>query len=324
MICIGALALLLFALALYAYSVAFGSRCDKNPLLKYFTAEDFSLTVKKVEAGKGRQTLCGGIYTKDGVEKRRTLVIFCHGLGAGHAAYMTEINYFCEMGYTVLALDSRGCHLSGGRSIKGMYSGVVTAKAAIDFARSQEQFAGFKICLVGHSWGGYSVLCASAERKVDGVVALSAPSSPVATIYCGAKSVIPAFLAALLCPFIWLIDLFNFGLKSNKSAPVCAKRSGVPVLLIHGDRDDVVPIGKSAYAKAEGENIVKYLASGKSHNPYNTPAAQEMMIELSQKLAAARKMSEEEKQYFKEFDFAAATQEDNEVMGAIYDFIEKL
>ena len=324
LICVGGVCLLLFALALFAYRTAFGSRCDKNPLLKYFTAEDFSLTAKSVQVNKGKYVLRGNIYTKQGVEKKPTLIIFCHGMGAGHAAYTTEINYFCEMGYTVLALDNRGCDLSGGKSMKGMYSGVSAAKAAIDFARSQEQFKGYKFCLVGHSWGGYSALCASAERAVDGVIAISAPVSPVKTIYYGAKQVLPAFIAAVLCPFLAVADFLHFGLKSNKSAPVCAKRGGAPVLLIHGDRDNVVPIDRSAYAKAKGGNITKYLAVGKSHNPYNTPNAQAMMIELSEKLAALRKMSEKEKEYFKTFDFVAATQEDGEVMNTVYEFIEKL
>ena len=106
LICLGALALLLLALALLVYRVAFGARCDKNPLLKYFTAEDFNLTAKPVQVNKGKYALNGAIYTKQGVDKKPTLVIFCHGMGAGHAAYTTEINYFADMGYTVLALDN--------------------------------------------------------------------------------------------------------------------------------------------------------------------------------------------------------------------------
>ena len=324
LICIGAVGVLLFVLALLIYRVAFGSRCDKNPLLKYFTAQDFALTAKSVQVSKGKYALRGAIYTKDGVDKEQTLVIFCHGMGAGHAAYTTEINYFCEQGYTVLALDNRGCDLSGGKSLGGMYSGVQTAKAAIDYARSQEEFNGFKTVLVGHSWGGYSALCASAERNVDGVVALSAPLTPVKTVYYAASQVIPKFIAALLCPFIGLADFLHFGIKSNRNAAKCAVKSGVPVLLIHGDKDNVVPLEKCAYAYAEGGNIIKYIAKGKSHNLYNTPGAQAMMIELSEKLAKSRKMSEEEKGYFKQFDFIAATQEDENVMGAIYSFIEKL
>ncbi len=320
-ICVGALALLLFAFALIAYRFAFGARCDKNPLLKYFTAEDFGLTATPVQVNKGRYNLRGFVYTKQGAPEKKVLAVFCHGLGSGHDAYMTEINCLCENGFTVLALDNRGCSLSDGKSIKGMYTGVVTAKAALDYARAQEKFKDYKFCLIGHSWGGYSALCASSERKVDAVVAISAPVSPVKTIYYGASQMMPKFIAAMLCPFIAVVDFLHFGAKSNKNAAKCASKNGIPTLLVQGDKDSVVPLKKSAYAYAHGKNVQKYLAQGKSHNPYNTPEAQAMMIELSANLSKARKMSEEEKKYFSSFDFVAATEEDKEVMGAIVDFL---
>ena len=160
-IVIAVLIVLLLSLAYAAYRFAFWKRYDKNPLLKYFTAADFSLTESLVKIGRLR----GKIYLKDGAAERDEVVVFIHGMGPGHAAYTTEIAYFCSLGYTVLALDSLGCGLSGGRNIKGMYEGVKTAVAAIDLARAR--FPEKKIYLVGHSWGGYSALCASKRRKVE-------------------------------------------------------------------------------------------------------------------------------------------------------------
>ena len=132
----------------------------------------------------------------------------------------------------------------------------------------------------------------------------------------------PKFLAAFLCPFIAVVDFLHFGAKSNKNAAKCASKSGIPTLLIQGDKDTVVPLKKSAYAYAKGNNIEKYIAQGKSHNPYNTPKAQEMMIELSAKLSKACKMTDEQKKYFSEFDFVAATEEDEVVMGKAVEFMQ--
>ena len=42
--------------------VAFGRRYDKNPLLKYFTAEDFGLEAEQISSGK---FLNGFIYKVD-------------------------------------------------------------------------------------------------------------------------------------------------------------------------------------------------------------------------------------------------------------------
>lgn len=315
-IALGALIVLLFALALLSYKIAFGARCDRNPLLKYYNPD---LAKESVSIKSGKTKLNGFVYTCAEAESNGKVIVFCHGLGAGHAAYTTEIEYFCKNGFTVVALDDAGCDLSEGKSIRGMYSGVTAAKAAVDYAKSA--FKDGKIYLVGHSWGGYSALCASSERKVDGVVALSAPLTPVKTIYFGARGVISAPLAFILRPFWLLIDFFNFGFKCNKNSAKSVEKSGIPALLVHGDDDTVVPFKNSAYFYAEGDNIEKYLAEGKSHNPYASHAAQALLIELSAKLAIARKMSEEDKKYFTEFDFAAATEEDEAVMQKILSFL---
>lgn len=325
LICLGAAAiacaLLLFALSAFAYRTAFGARCDKNPLLTYFTAEHFGLEFSPVEVVSGKIPLRGGVYRK-GEGENRGLVIFCHGMGAGHAAYMTEIDYFCGRGYAVLALDNRGCDLSGGKNLKGFYAGVDAAKAAYDFAKGDKELKNSKTYFIGHSWGGYSALCAACERKVDGVVALSAPDTPVGALYCGAAAVLPKWLAAAMKPFIGLICLANYGGKGNESAAKCAGKCNAPVLLIHGDSDTTVPVKRSAYAKAEGENITKTLAQNKAHNPYNTVEAQKLMIELTQNLAAARKMNGEQLGYFARFDYAAATREDSAVMDGISAFLQ--
>lgn len=281
-------------------------RCDRIPYIKYFSAEDFGLSAEKISYKKHN----GYLYRKDGVEKRDGILIFCHGMGPGQAAYTTEIAYFCGKGYTVLAFDSRGCGLSAG-GIGGMYSGVRACTCAIDYATNVLNAK--KILLVGHSWGGYSVLCASARSKVDRAVAISAPASPVKSL-----SVSPA-----LYPAIWLNNLFKFGAKGNTNAAKCAKTSGVPILLVHGGKDNVVKKNNAVFYLSDGSNIQKLLCDDKAHNPYNTVNAEKKLSELSMALSKAKTMSAEEKQaYFSSFDFAAATEEDPAVMQAITKFLE--
>ena len=304
--------LLLFTLAFLSDKLAFGSRTDKNPLLKYFTAEDFGLSAQPVTLPKG---LNGLIYGKDNIPQKNKLIIFCHGMGPGHIAYTTEIAYFCNFGYSVLAVDSRGCNLSEGKSMKGMYSGVQTAVSAIDFAKEN----GYEdITLVGHSWGAYSALCASAKRKVKRVVAISAPNTPAGTLAEGAQNMgaLPRPLIAVIRPFWWLINLFKYGAKGNSSASRCARKNKTPTLLIHGDKDKVVALKKSAFGKADGKHITKLLANGKAHNPYNTENAEIKLAELSENLKKNRFAE------IMKFDFKAATEEDEEVMQTIVNFIE--
>ncbi|MDE6586544.1 MAG: alpha/beta fold hydrolase, partial [Clostridia bacterium] len=266
--------------------------------------------------------LYGAIYETKSVNSKDEVVVFVHGMGPGHCAYMTEIAYFCNHGYNVIAVDSLGCGGSQGKNMHGMFEGVQSAVATIDFAK--KQFAGKKIYLIGHSWGGYSSLCASKLRKVDKVVAISAPSSPSRTIQGGAAPIMGKALASILRPFWWCINLFKFGAKGNMNAAKSAERNDTPTLLIHGDNDGIVSKKNEAFYKANGGNIEKYLAKGKAHNPYNTVEAEKKLAELSYNLSQSSKMTEEERQaYFTNFDYAAATEEDNEVMGKILSFLEE-
>lgn len=306
-IAVCAVLVLLFLFALLCDYMAFGKRADKNPYLKYFTAEDFGLSAESVTLSRG---LKGYFYRGD--KNNNKLVIFCHGMGPGHIAYSTEIAYFCNIGYTVLAVDNKGCNLSEGGSITGMYSGVKTAVKAIDYAK---KFAFEKVFLVGHSWGGYSALCASKQRKVDGVVAISAPTTPAKTIADGASPIISKPLSAILIPFWWIINFRKFGIHGNMNSAKCAVKNRTPTFLIHGDKDGVVTPKRAAFYKAEGDNITKLLVKDRAHNPYNTVKAEKLLAELLRQL----RLGETD---FDDFDFTSATEEDKEVMNWIEDFLD--
>lgn len=317
LIVISSIILLLFAFAGLIYHFAFGNRQDKNPLLKYFSASDFSLTADEFTLGK----LSGAIYENKSAVPKNGVIIFAHGMGPGHCAYTTEIAYFCNLGYTVVAVDSLGCGFSQGKGIRGMYEGANTVIQTIDFVK--RQFAGSKIYLVGHSWGAYSVLCASRERQVDKVVAISAPSTPVKTVYGATSPILSKPFAAVLSPFWYLINFFKFGKRGNSSAVKCVENNSTPTLIIHGDKDAVVSRKHAVYYAAEGKHITKYLAEGKAHNPYNTVAAEAKLAELTRALQNCKKMAKEEREeFFKNFDYNAATEEDPSVMRVISDFLE--
>ena len=77
--------------------------------MKYFTVDDFEdLENKEIEfkSNKG-QTLKGYIYTNKNVNEYKGLIVFVHGMGAGHLSYTTEINTLAKAGFKVLAYDCK-------------------------------------------------------------------------------------------------------------------------------------------------------------------------------------------------------------------------
>lgn len=310
--------IILFVIAFIINKRVFGARHDKNPLLKYYTAEDFGLTARQIDISCVKnQYIRGAIYKKDGVSPKKELIIFCHGMGPGHIAYTTEIAYFCNLGYTVLAPDYYGSGLSDGKSLKSNLSGLNAIMAAIFYAEENLHFD--KICLVGHSWGAYSALCAASEAgTVSAVVAISAPDKSEKIIYSSLCKRMPEFFAKLLYPFICLVC-------GGESAGESADRIGskIPILLIHGEKDPLVPLKISAFSAANGERITKYFAKDKRHNPYNTVAAEKSLSKLLKGLSMHKK-GEVDEEFFKNFDYAASTEEDEEVMGEIARFLSKI
>lgn len=315
----GTIILINVALFLIAYSInkgVFGARHDKNPLLKYYTAGDFNLSAKQVDISCVKNKYIRGvIYKKEGVEPKEELIIFCHGMGPGHIAYTTEIAYLCNLGYTVLAPDYYGCGLSDGKNIKNINNGYTTISTAIYYARENLTQSG-KIFLVGHSWGGHSALCAAAlTGEVAAVVSMSAPDKSEKVMYNGLRKRMPKFFADVIYPYLCLVC-------GGESSAKAARESNAKVLLIHGEKDPLISLDASAFGVANGNNISKYLAKDKRHNPYNTVAAEKKLSELL-KATHQYKKGELNEEFFKTFNFAAATEEDPEVMDEIARFLAK-
>ena len=311
----------LFALAALIQIKAFGHRFDKNPLLKYFFAEDFKLETQGVECRSSGHMLRGFIYSGRPIQDCRALVIFCHGLGPGQCAYTTEIAYFCKCGCAVLALDSCGCGLSEGDAPRGLEAGIASAVAAYNLAKRIKELKNFKVIFAGHSMGGYASLCAAAICKADGAVAFAAPETPSLTVCNTAAHTISRPLAVMVRPFLRAFSRLYVGRYANMHTSKVLKNSGVPAIIFQGDKDTVVPLNTSAYSFCK-HTVQCVLCGGKGHNPYNTINAERLLAELGAAVANAQNMGEEERSaYFSSVNYSAVCEEDASVMSAAAYFI---
>ena len=95
-------------------------RHDPDGNLFYFSKSDFTGLESESFSfvGDRGQRLHGEIYFKGAIRTDR-IVIFEHGMGCGHVAYMREIDVITERGYTVITYDHTGTRLSGGEHIGG-------------------------------------------------------------------------------------------------------------------------------------------------------------------------------------------------------------
>lgn len=268
---------------------------------KDLTVNDFDLLQKEdVEFAEYK----GAFYYK---EKSDKIIFLLHGYGAGHQAYMAEINNFCSNGYTVFSFDYSGCQLSGGQT-HTFYTAVKDAEKAYDYLKNNYNFK--RLFLFGHSWGGYVALILASKIKCDKVVALCPLDSANAFFSRINNSkklnkILPIFRKT----YLW----FNFGGEANISSYKVAEKLNIPTLIIFGEKDSFVTA-----RQFKNPNIKTTVYKNKAHNPYNTETAEKYLNDCLVELNKA----EDKKEFLKTVDYKKITEEDNLVMTDIFNFLK--
>ena len=142
-----------------AYKKQLFARYDENGTVFYFSAEDFPGLKKKSFDFKNikGETLRGYFYCYDDpIDKR--LIVFEHGMGGGHRAYMKEIEMLARHGYTVYSYDKTGCMESEGDTTNGFAASLSDLNCCISALKAEENFSNFRISVVGHSWGAFAAM----------------------------------------------------------------------------------------------------------------------------------------------------------------------
>ncbi len=173
------------------------------------------------------------------------LMVFLHG-NAGHVGHRAErVRPYLDAGWGLMLVEYRGYGGNPGAPCeRGFYA---DARAALAFARSQGVADG-RIVLYGESLGAAVAVQMATERDV-GALVLEAPFCSV-----GASAVhhYPLFPMAR-----WLVrDRFDSLAKIG--------RVRAPLLLLHGERDEVTParFGRALFAAANEPKEARFYPEG--------------------------------------------------------------
>lgn len=176
------------------------------------------------------------------------VVLWCHG-NAGNITHRLEnLAQLFRLGLSVFLFDYRGYGRSHGQpSEAGLYKDALAAHAYLSTVR---KIVPKRLIVFGRSLGATVAGHLVSQRPAAGLILESSfPSVEhmARTHYFG-------------LPAHWLIQA-RFDLASH------LKKVNVPLLVIHGDRDRIVPIelGKEVYEKARAPKDF-YLVSGAGHN----------------------------------------------------------
>ena len=302
------------------------TRCDDTETVFYFSSDDFPGLKKEsysFKSSKGHDLVGYLYFYGDPIENR--LVVFDHGFGGGHRAYMKEIEKLCAHGYLVLAYDHTGCMESGGETPGGLAQSLCDLNDCISYVKSDERFSGFDISVMGHSWGAFSTLNISAlHPEISHIVAM-----------CGFVSVeemVKVFFSGLLKGYRGAI--FELERESNPrfvefNAVKSLSESSVKALLIYSDDDQMCRKVHYDILKAgldNKPNIRFILEKNKGHNPNYTADALVKLNEFGKARAAlARKKgvtAEEKASFVASFDWEAMTVQDERLWGEIFTHLD--
>lgn len=303
-------------------------RKEENDSVFYYRNKDFKgLNAKPFSFNsiKGHK-LNGNFYFYDDYKKNH-LIVFDHGMGAGHYSYLREIEKLASHGFLVFSYDHTGCVDSEGENIGGFTQSLVDLNDAINALKEIDELKDYDISVVGHSWGGYSTLnIVSLHKDIKHIVAIAG--------YISVKEMIAQtfkFPMNFMRKHAYRLEQHNNPYFIELNAIDSLSTYQGKALILHSKDDKLVNYNrhflKLKTALIYKENIKFISFNDKNHNPHYTNQAimykQEFFDKFKEYKKENKLNSVEEKQNFKNsFDWKKMTNQDEMVWNEIFNVLD--
>lgn len=171
------------------------------------------------------------------------VVVLMHGWGGNAATLWAAACHLNHAGCAVLLPEARNHGQSDADTFSSLPRFAEDLDAALHWASQQPGVAAGQLVALGHSVGGAAALLSASRRSdLQAVVSVSAFAHP--------ERVMRRWLAARHIPYWplgWLVNRYVEHVIGHRFADIAPlytlPQVSCPVLLVHGTRDDVVPLG---------------------------------------------------------------------------------
>ena len=188
-------------------------------------------------------------------------ILYLHG-NAGNVSHRLEmVKCLVEQGYPVLIMDYRGYGLSEGKPTEqGLY---LDAQAMYGHLVRERGLAPSEIVAWGKSLGGAVAIDLATREPLAGLV--------LESTFLNARA-----MARLILPW-WPERFVRAGLASDEKLA----RLAVPKLIIHGDRDSVVPVeqGQKLYELAAPPKSL-HVVEGGEHDDFLLNSRSDLLVRV--------------------------------------------
>ena len=230
-----------------------GEYPDRSETAYYRFEPDFSDTHRRenVQFKSGENTLQGYIYGLENSEPKG-LLVFAHGIYAGHESYIDELMWFADRGWLIFAYDATGSCTSEGEGTVGLVQSALDLDKALDYVESDSRLSTHPVCLLGHSWGGYAV-CAvqNFDHKLAAAAELSGYADPAEMLELGSERAVGKALTKVFRPFALGYNKLMFWENAGLNAVEGINKAAIPMLIIHGENDDYVDYSRVSILSKE-------------------------------------------------------------------------
>ena len=192
------------------------------------------------------------LMTPPAPQAARARILYFHGNGGNLSNWSPILAGIVRRGYAVLAVDYRGYGLSTGRPTeRGLYRDV-DAVVARPWPEAQ---SALPLIYWGRSLGGAMAAYAATVRRPDGVIIEAGFPSARAAVRASPVLHVLSWLASYRFP-----------------AGEYLNRANAPVLMLHGDRDSIIPfaLGRELFDQVTAPKEFVVIAGG-DHNDAAPP-----------------------------------------------------
>jgi len=226
---------------------------------------------EEIHCGFDEKVIGGYIYIPEGTGPF-PLVVISHGLGGSHLGTAPYARRLAEHGYAACVFDFCGGTAGNGKSSgKSTEMSVLTEMEDLLCVLSESEHWSFvdqsQIFLMGESQGGIVSLLTAAKNPAAfaGLIFLYTAFSLVKEAHrqFGSKEYVPrefsVFHGWIRLGKKYVTDIWDLDIETAMEA------YSSPVLLLHGDKDDIIPVSDSKWADRIFTNSNYYEIHGAGH-----------------------------------------------------------
>ena len=302
-------------------------RYEGDPAIHYPAVTDYpQLNRQEFDLPGDRGVTLKGAFYYEGLFRPEKLVVFDHGIGAGHLAYLREIELLAAHGYTVYSYDHTGCVSTGGSGILGFAQGVNDLDHVLTALRKDPRFREESVKLVGHSWGAYaSMNVAALHPEVTHVVSLAG--------FLSARALVEQYIPK---PFLKYSDeVMDRERQHNPAyadldARESLRKSHAKLLHLQSRDDKKVEFERSCQLLSEAlkdrPDTEFVVVDGHNHDPQRTQQAAAADLLMQGDLNRKKKQlttAAQQEAFRASYDWNLIGQQDMEIWSRIFAFLQK-